>query len=201
MGIFLRLKHWQIFILTFGLFILVWIFVTISDFSQLFGSDDGTSFLRATTNFTLRLILLIQTICLICANFWRYAIGTRLHKKHYYNSFMLLIFRWSLYFSTLANTARFVVFPSIGFFDGEFNNLVTVLSLLGGIYCDYFAARLLNSVEQQRNVSFREFSGDFFAFIFYPIGVWWLQPRINRIFGRNEEVYDPNAPLDQHVTN
>jgi len=179
--------------LTFGLFLVVSIFFFVSDLRYLLLGID--------TDILLRVILLIQTICLVFANFWRFAIGTRLHKKHYYNSFMLLIFRWCLYFSTLFNAARFIVFPAIGYFDGSFDNVVTLISIAGGIYCDYFNARLLNSAELQRDISFKDFSGDFFAFIFYPIGVWWLQPRINRIFGRDNELYDPDAPLDQHVTN
>jgi len=193
MGIFLRLKHWQAFLLTFGFFVFTTIVIVLDDVSNgaIYGDPD----------MSLRALLLFQTICLVFANFWRYAIGTRLHKKHYYNSFMLLIFRWCLYFSTLFNTARFVVFPAIDYFDGSFNMLASVIWLTGGIYCDYFAARLLNSVEQQRDVSFKEFAGDFFAFILFPIGVWWLQPRINKIFDHDDEVYNPDTPLDQHVTN
>jgi hypothetical protein len=193
MGVFLRLRHWQVFLLTFGLFLFTIAVVVVDDVSggAIYGSPD----------MSLQALLLFQTICLICANFWRYAIGTRLHKKYYYNSLALLIFRWCLYFSTLFNTARFVVFPSIDYFDGSFNMLANIAWLLGGIYCDYFAARMLVSVEQQRDVSFKDFAGDFFAFIFFPLGVWFLQPRINRIFGRHDEVYDPNSPLDQHVRN
>src|ERR1041385_3609690 len=110
MGIFLRLKHWQVFLLTFGLFVLFLSVVVISvlDLYTLFGDS-------AFTDVPLRLLLLLQTISVIFSNFWMFAIGTRLHQKHYYNSFMLLLFRWFLYFSTLANAARFVVFPAIGF--------------------------------------------------------------------------------------
>ncbi|MEI9917370.1 MAG: hypothetical protein WDO14_01040 [Bacteroidota bacterium] len=187
MSIFLRLRHWQVFTLGFGLLPLTFIVTLVADIS--------------TLGDPLHIILFIQTICVVMANFWIFAVGTHLHKKHYYNGFMILIFRWSVYFSTLLNAARFVVFPAIDYFDGSFNTLATVLSLAGKIYCDYFAAQLLNSVEQQRTVPFREFVGDFFSFIFYPIGVWNLQPRINKVFGRDPEVYDPNSPLDRHVTN
>jgi len=195
MEILLRAKHWQIFLLSFGLFPLIFIFITLTDIFTLF--DDT----MANSDLDLRMILLVQTLCLVFANFWIYAIGTRLHKKHYYNSFMLLIFRLAIYFSTFFHATRFLSFPAVPYFDNSINMVGLVLTLAGGIYCNYFAARLLNSVEQERDVTFQDFSGDFFAFIFYPIGVWWLQPRINRIFGRDKQMYDPNSPLDQHVTN
>lgn len=195
MEIFLRLRHWVIFMLTFGLLLLA--FISLMAFNVLSLFTD----VEMPIDYALRGILIAQTICFVIGNFWMFAIGTRLHQKYYYDSFLLLIFRWCIYFSTLAYSARYMIFPALDFFDGSINRFATLFAVGSAIYCSYFAARLLNSVEQQRDVAFREFAGDFFAFIFYPIGVWWLQPRINKVFGRDSEVYDPDAPLDQRVTN
>jgi len=49
-------------------------------------------------------------------------------------------------------------------------------------YCLYFVAKALKSVELQREVTFNDYAGEFFLFWFSPIGVWVLQPRINKLF-------------------
>lgn len=186
MGIFLRLRHWLIFLLTYGLFVVV--------YAVLFISDRFLS-LAIDTDSWLRLVLLIQAISLVFANFWKYAIGTRLHQRQHYNSFLLLIFRWVLYFSTLFDAARFVVFPAIGYDEGSFGQPVAIISIVGSIYCAFFNARMLNSVELQRDTSFKDLLGDFLAFIFYPIGVWWIQPRVNKIFNAGGPI-EVDTPLD-----
>jgi hypothetical protein len=190
MGILMRLKHWQLFFLTFGLFAAAFIALSIIDLGEIF--NDGL---------LIRMIFFVQTLCLVTANFWLFAVGTRLHKKYYYNSFMMLIFRLAIYFSTFYQISRIVIFPSVPYFDNGLGMLGLVISVGGTIYCTYFAAQLLTSVEKQRDTAFSEFIGDFLLFIFYPIGVWWLQPRINKIFDRDHSSFDPDAPLDQHVTN
>jgi hypothetical protein len=195
MSILLRLKHWQVFILTSGLLILALIFFNVIGMSR-------SRTLIGITEFVIRAIPIIQITCFVITNFWVFAIGTRLYQKqdHYRNSLMLLIFRWSVYFSTLATSAQLMIFPTLDFY-GPINEYITTLVIAGGIYCSYFAARLLNSVEKQHDSPFKEFAGDLILFVFYPIGVWWLQPRVNRIFGVDNPVYDPDAPLDQHTTN
>ncbi|MEJ0031567.1 MAG: hypothetical protein WDO15_14855 [Bacteroidota bacterium] len=195
MSILLRLKHWQVFMLTFGLLVLAYIFLAVVGMSR-------SRELVGMTGYAIQAIPFVEIASFVIANFWVFVIGTRLYPKqeYYRDSLMLLIFRWCIYFSTLATSARLMIFPTLGFY-GPINEYITILVIAGGIYCSYFAARLLNSVEQERAAPFREFVGDFILFIFYPIGVWWLQPRVNRIFGSDNPVYDPDAPLDQQAIN
>ncbi len=49
------------------------------------------------------------------------------------------------------------------------------------LYIIYFAARSLVSVERQRVVSTSEFTGAYLLFMFLPIGIWFLQPRLNKL--------------------
>jgi hypothetical protein len=49
-------------------------------------------------------------------------------------------------------------------------------------YCLYFIAKALKSVEAQQPVSVSEYLGDFFLLWFYPVGIWILQPRVNKLF-------------------
>jgi len=57
-----------------------------------------------------------------------------------------------------------------------------LLSMFCLFYCIYFIAKALNSVELNRIVTFADFAGDFFLIWFFPVGIWIIQPRINRLF-------------------
>ena len=46
----------------------------------------------------------------------------------------------------------------------------------------YFNAKALRSVELQRRARFGDYIGEFCLFWFFPIGLWFLQPRINKVF-------------------
>jgi hypothetical protein len=199
MGLFLRLKHWQVFILTFGLFLVFFIYLAAPDLVSIVGNDvRDAPFVPITFGFSAPHIFLLY---MVVANFWLFAVGTRLHKKYHYNNFMLFLFRISIYFSTLFAAATFVVLPAFQSVDGTFSRVAMIISLLGGIYCAYFASFLLRSIELKRDAAFRDLTRDFVFFVFSPVGIWWVQPRINRIFRRDTTAYDPNGPLDQQVTN
>ena len=56
-----------------------------------------------------------------------------------------------------------------------------ILSLFCMFYCLYFVARTIKTAESQKKVSFTELVGLFFLIWFFPIGIWFVQPRINRL--------------------
>jgi hypothetical protein len=57
------------------------------------------------------------------------------------------------------------------------------LSIFCIFYCIYFVAKTIKTVELQRAVKFKDFVGEFFLVWFFPIGVWILQPTINKLEG------------------
>lgn len=48
-------------------------------------------------------------------------------------------------------------------------------------YCLYFVSKTFKTAELQRKVSFSDFAGEFFLIWFFPIGIWIVQPKINKI--------------------
>jgi hypothetical protein len=54
-------------------------------------------------------------------------------------------------------------------------------------YCFYFTAKVLKTVELQKPVTFNDYAGEFFLIWFFPIGIWFIQPRINRLFNGTGE--------------
>jgi hypothetical protein len=55
-------------------------------------------------------------------------------------------------------------------------------SMFGMFYGLWFTAKQFMTHQKGESVSFFEYSGPFFLFWFAPIGVWFLQPKINRAF-------------------
>lgn len=59
------------------------------------------------------------------------------------------------------------------------------LSLIAMLYAMEFAVKRLATLEQKQQVSFPAYIGSFFLIFFFPIGVWFIQPRVNRLLGNN----------------
>jgi len=51
-------------------------------------------------------------------------------------------------------------------------------------YIIYFVSKTLKMAELQRNVSFSDYAGEFFLIWLYPIGIWFVQPKINELAHR-----------------
>jgi len=58
----------------------------------------------------------------------------------------------------------------------------TFLYMFCAFYVMYFIAKELKTVELQRDVMFSDYIGEFLLLWFFPVGVWVLQPRINKLF-------------------
>ncbi len=85
--------------------------------------------------------------------------------------------------------ARFIPLPALSSYleIAETYSLGSVLLLegifvIGILYCAFFVAKALKSVEQDRSATLKEYAWDILLFLFFPVGVWYLQPRINKIF-------------------
>ncbi|MBR4841447.1 MAG: hypothetical protein IK005_13385 [Paludibacteraceae bacterium] len=69
-------------------------------------------------------------------------------------------------------------------------SLVVFFWTLGGILLllgIYLLAKAMRVAELQREVKVKEVLGDFFLFLFFPLGVWFLQPRVNRMYEKDKE--------------
>lgn len=67
---------------------------------------------------------------------------------------------------------------------GAFIGLIVpfhLFSMFCIFYCLYFVAKTFKTVELQREVTFSDFAGEFFMIWFFPIGIWIIQPKINKM--------------------
>ena len=55
---------------------------------------------------------------------------------------------------------------------------------LFSMFCIFFmlykAAKTIKTVELQKKVTFSDFAGEFFLMWFFPLGIWIVQPKINK---------------------
>ena len=49
-------------------------------------------------------------------------------------------------------------------------------------YLLYFVSKSLVLAETDKTATFYDYAGPFFLMWFYPIGIWIIQPRINRLY-------------------
>lgn len=202
MNIFLRAKHWQLFLLTFGLPFLIEIifmlkmFVTIAS-GRVNGLDMGA--------FTLFPIIMLLCMGTMFGWFWSVAIGLQskipqninmkvtLFKVFFFIPLVYLIGLCCFIGSTFGTMVSIGGQPNQAIFS-LFMLIVPLhlFSMLCIFYCLYFVAKTIKTVELQREVTFSDFAGEFFMIWFFFIGVWIIQPRINKIVAEDNSP-DPDS--------
>jgi len=186
---FLSAKHWQLFILLFGIPFILQIVMTQRMFST-FNNIQTTGNL-VEPDFGNLFIITFVVSALYMAIFygWMWSIGVGLQSKiskHFkmkvgrFKAFLLfpvvyialIILCMTFLFSNLENfnPSLIAVILPLHFF-----------AIFCMFYCLYFIAKTIKTAEEQKELRFSDFAGEFFLMWFYPIGIWFLQPRINKI--------------------
>lgn len=65
------------------------------------------------------------------------------------------------------------------------NVLFDIYIFAAALHYMMFPSLILNSIEKNRKVKVTECIGDFFLTVFLPVGIWFLQPRINAVAMNN----------------
>ena len=172
-NLFLRAKHWQLFLLLF-------VFPTLV---QLTAIGYRTTTLRSWKDlgpggFIYLGLMWIAMLCLIA---WLWAMGSFLN--HLQNPGVRLkrpFFLVALLYPP--------VYGTVFFFADLPSKVILPLHLFAIfclIYCFYFVAKSLATVRKGRQVSFSDYGKYLLLLYFFPIGVWSIQPRINQLRGQN----------------
>ena len=190
---FLHLKHWQIFLLFFGLSIFASVFVITTTLL----TKSYTAFYAFSTSILNPVLTLVFYLLFIG---WWWTLGVRLHTRLPAQT-NLNIKRFRKFFLIQQTyLIFFVIFVLAGMYLPDFLGAWAMLllfifvmlplhlfSMFVFLYVQIFIAKALKSVELQRNIKFKDYWGEFILFsLFHPIGVWWLQPRINKIFSNEK---------------
>jgi hypothetical protein len=191
---FLKAKHWQIFLLTFGIpmiFQIILISTILSNLTTMATPDPEIMF----NYMKFFPIIMFLFMAFYFGWFWSVAIGlqtkvpenvTMKVKKFKVFFFipMVYIFCIIIFMSfTISGLMNGGGEPNVGFLGSIFAIIVPLhlFSMFCIFYTLYFVAKTFKTVELQREVKFSDFAGEFFMIWFYPIGIWIIQPKINKM--------------------
>ena len=168
---FVRAPHWQVFGLLIGLLCIAQIVVSGSCKSDQVGIPIPS--------------LIAAELVWICFVVWFWSLGSFLWSVVKPNLRLSLpFFRFALVYP-LVYMGVFQIFPferlTLGY------NLAIFPFHLFAMFCVFFdlnfVSKNLALAETGRAVSFYDYAGAFFLLWFFPFGIWFVQPRINRLYG------------------
>ena len=194
---FLRAKHYQIFLLTIGIPFIFQFSVVL----YLMPTVNGGGEIDDETLFSIIKVFPVLMMVFMGVIFgWLYSIGIGLQSKlpedvkMKVGKFKIFFFIPLVYISLISMGMIFLL-SNIAFLAGTFAPGVMILvfflihtfSMFCIFYVLYFAAKTFKTVELQKEVRFSEFAGEFFMLWIFPIGVWILQPKINKMMEEEDE--------------
>lgn len=193
--LYLKAKHWQLFILTFGIpvvFHIAFMGVVMANVATNPNPDPEVMF--GVMKFSPLLMILYMAV--IFGWYWAMAVG--LH-RHIPNELKLNLTRLKVFLLIPVVYILFFLGAFMTVFgSGQFHPVIFAVIFplhLFSIFCIfyslYFVAKTFKTAELQRKVSFSDFAGEFLMIWFYPLGIWILQPKINRMV-RGEAVEEMN---------
>jgi len=182
---FLRAKHWQIFLLLFGTFCVAG-FVSFTEARALSAERLGIAGLLSWA-----LLGLAQLSLAV----WLWSLGSFLASIAPPTLRLSLgIFRFALIYTP-------VYFFAFNIFFGDLRPLLIafvlplhLLAMFCMVYSLYFVSKSLVSAERGEPVSFSSYAGALFLIWFFPIGVWIVQPRVNRLYADKKNAEPLSKP-------
>jgi hypothetical protein len=172
---FLRAKHWQIFLLLYAA-------PTIAEFSAV-GVISAT--IRSWHNFGPGgfFFLGVMVLYLLCFLAWFGSMGLlfrsivkpelRMETQFFRFALVYPVLYVPIFFFLVIPDTRVPVWIILPL------HLACMVCLF---YLLYFVSKNLVLAETGKQVSFYEYAGPFFLLWFFPIGVWIVQPKVNRLY-------------------
>ncbi len=175
---FLRIKAWELFFLAF-----------VAQFVLM-----GFSFLVVYITGSLVIGIIINQIIMMLSFLvilrWEWLMGTKINLKISEKIRPKpAFFKFAIIFCAVFTVSFTLFFIMTAFIDIASPELLSklimsllVLDICLMVYSANFVAKNLMMFEKGRSVNLLEYLSTFFMIWFFPIGVWMIQPRVNRIF-------------------
>lgn len=187
---FLIAKHWQVFIIIFVIPMILLLILAETQFN-LFSKTDVSSGLYSISELKVffDFISLFYGVALF---FWFWSIyfglqskrpsQIKFKKKNFKIFFFIFLIHTTIFYLSFHNLLGV---PS--YFELTKTSKIFILlplhlfSAFCILYIFYQTAKVFKTVELQREVRFSDFSNDFYLFLVPPIGIWIIQPKINKM--------------------
>ncbi|MFD0976777.1 hypothetical protein [Salinimicrobium gaetbulicola] len=190
---FLNAKHWQLFVLMFGIPFLLQIVASILMFLNIDsnGNPDLTGMISILISSPI--IMLLYT-GVFFGWFWSIGIGLQKYipaeikmKIKKFKVFFFIPLFYILFIFILIGTTFFGISIGSNAVGGIVGKMLIFIipmhlfSMFCMFYLLYFVSKTIKITELERPVTFSDFIGEFFMIWFFPIGIWFIQPRLNKI--------------------
>lgn len=204
----LNAKHWQLFILTFGLPFIGMIFYMIGLISSIRFEANTTNQIPFQFSASAIVLFVFAGVFFITSALihilWLWTIGTKLEEYYANDVKRLNVKRFKFFFlfpffymlllpllitgiiSSISTNGQ-VANPGVFTLCILFIVLCHFFAIFCGIHTMYFCSKKLKTLIEKRNVQFSDYIGEFFLIWFFPIGVWIIQPKINQLVGQKPE--------------
>lgn len=182
----LLLKHWQVF----GLLMGVPMFLQFIIMGHIKANNNPAVMI---SSFPLVLILSVGLF-----SGWYYAVGTNLYKKLPETATINLKLFKIFLFIPVVYVLLFSMFIQGMLGNGEISKIghptptffaifipLNLFLIFCFFYCIYFIGKALKIVECQKNMTFNDCIVEILLIWIFPIGVWVIQPRINKLFDKS----------------
>ena len=171
---FLRARHWQIFLL-FGI---GYVGANVVMLLDMFSARPQEELLRPSM-----LFVFMMALFMFCFVAWFWSMGSFLNSIGE-PTFRLRVgfFRFALLYPTVYMFIFFALFSSSRPAVLAFLLPLHFFAMFCLFYDLYFVSKSLALVETGKLVSFSDYAGSFFLLWIFPLGVWFIQPRINRLY-------------------
>ncbi len=179
--VLLRSKHWEIFALSLAVNLFFYSAANVIDHKSPFSIG------LAPSTFLARIIEVGAGIVIFA---WIYFAGS------FFNSIMPAVLRLRPYVFGLAVGGTWILslWPQpLRLVPSPTMLAYTLVGIVCGAYVARFLAKTLVIVETRKPALFWHYYGPFFAVLFFPIGIWFLQPRINDLYAAYQI---PSTPID-----
>ena len=182
---FLSASNWALFLL---IFILPLAIIVPSFFMPAY-------FLNGAHFFFAPGIALV--ICEVAIYLWMWSVGNTYYKMAGFNNlFSNRVFRFFVWIPVLVSLLFLIFWISgtsmLGMGRLSIANMLTgallflipleLLFMVGKFYCFYFTSKVIKSAENREIAKFDDFISEFILLLLFPIGIWFIQPRINKLF-------------------
>ena len=172
---FLRIKHWQLFLLLFGSLLFGLVALPIWSISAPPRAIETMLATMAAITVPIMFVSLgwLWSVGSFCRTLVRPA--DRLNLRFFRFATIYPGLYVLLFFALFLNTrpwAIVVIFP------------LHLLAVFCSFYNLYFVSRNFTLATTGRASAFNDYAGPFFLLWFFPIGVWTIQPQINRLYLR-----------------
>lgn len=195
MNIFLKAKHWQLFLFNFAIpFVLYFVAIIIMIGIAVTQNINSPEFGFRMIPF----FILIGLISAAVRYLWTWSAGIQLNKRLprelQMNSifFKICFFYPFVYFPTILLVIMIMIHPGSDFLHFAFILFVPfhLFAIFCSFYCMYFVARVIKTTEYQRYTTVSDYIAEIFMIWFYFVGIWFLQPKINKMIDEpdNQEV-------------